>query len=271
MLICPICQEKLKAEEKRAVCPNGHSFDRAKEGYFNLLMATGKGGHGDDKAMLLARRAFLERGYYEHLLLALEQEISARFPENGVFLDAGCGEGYYTAHIADCLKKEGKKPNVFAFDISKDASRLAAKKCKDRAEIFVGSCYRMPFLSESVDALLSVFSPFAGEEFFRVLKPGGFLFCAVPEPLHLFELKEAVYENPVLNEKKAEIGEGLSLCGERRVEKTIFLSDSDSIRSLFAMTPYAHKTSSEDMAKLEKLDALSVKTDFNILIYQKSF
>ena len=269
MLICPVCGEVLRREEKRVFCSKGHSFDRAKEGYLNLLMASGKGGHGDDKPMLLARRDFLEAGFYEHLLLALEEEILAHFPQNGVFVDAGCGEGYYTRAIAECLQKEGKNPQVFAFDISKDAARLAAKKMGDVAEVFVGSCYKMPLLSNSADVILSVFSPFAGEEFLRVLKPSGILVCAAPMPEHLFALKKAVYENPILNEKKAEIGDDFALLGERRERKTIFLSENKAIRALFGMTPFAHKTSVQDMAKLENLKELSVETDFHILTYQK--
>lgn len=270
MLICPICGEELKTEEKRAYCPKGHSFDRAKEGYFNLLPASGKGGHGDDKAMLLARRDFLERGYYRHLLLALEEEVFRYFPQKGTFVDAGCGEGYYTAAIADHLLLGGKEARVFAFDIAKDAARLVAKKIGPRGEVFVGSCYRVPLLSESCDMILSVFSPFAKEEFWRILKPNGILICAAPMPEHLFSLKKAVYETPFLNEKRAEIGEGFLLLEEKRVQKEIFLSEPESIRALFGMTPYAHKTSREDIKKLEALNEISVETDFHILIYKKT-
>lgn len=35
--ICPVCGQPLFAEEKRYFCPKGHSFDRAKSGYVNLL------------------------------------------------------------------------------------------------------------------------------------------------------------------------------------------------------------------------------------------
>jgi 23S rRNA (guanine745-N1)-methyltransferase len=265
----PDLRRNIKNRRKKAFCSKGHSFDRAKEGYLNLLMASGKGGHGDDKAMLLARRDFLERGYYRHLLSALEEEMARVFPANGILVDAGCGEGYYTSAIFDRLYREGKEPSLFAFDIAKDAARLAAKKIGSKGEIFVGSCYRIPLLSESCDAILSVFSPYAEEEFYRILKPNGVLICAVPMPEHLFSLKKAVYDNPLLNEKRACIGERFSLCLEKRVQKRILISEPDAIRALFGMTPYAHKTSREDMAKLDALKELSVETDFGILIYQK--
>ena len=37
LFICPVCAAALQREERRYICPAGHSFDRAKEGYCNLL------------------------------------------------------------------------------------------------------------------------------------------------------------------------------------------------------------------------------------------
>ena len=64
---CPSCQKPLCREERRLVCPAGHSFDVARSGYVNLLLSqqTGRKHHGDDKRMVKARSAFLERGYYD--------------------------------------------------------------------------------------------------------------------------------------------------------------------------------------------------------------
>ena len=61
------CQKPLCREERRLVCPAGHSFDVARSGYVNLLLSqqTGRKHHGDDKRMVKARSAFLERGYYD--------------------------------------------------------------------------------------------------------------------------------------------------------------------------------------------------------------
>ena len=39
LFTCPICGQPLCAEEDRYVCSGGHSFDRAREGYVNLLPA----------------------------------------------------------------------------------------------------------------------------------------------------------------------------------------------------------------------------------------
>lgn len=269
MLICPVCASHLQIEEKEAFCQKGHRFDRAREGYFNLFLSSSAKGHGDDKKMLQSRRAFLEKGYYSHLLKALEEECLSAMPEKGTLVDAGCGEGYYTAAVAESLERAEKSPFLYAFDIAKDAARLTAKKIGNRGISFVGSCYKMPLASSSADVILSVFSPFAGEEFLRVLKPGGHLICAVPMPEHLFSLKKAVYDLPKKNEKVAEISEGFEQVSFRRVEKKILLTSKEDVAALFGMTPYAHKTSREDVAKLEKISQLEVETDFGVLTYRK--
>lgn len=269
MLTCPVCSLALKVEEKGAFCENGHHFDRAKEGYFNLLLSSSGKGHGDDKGMLLSRRAFLEKGYYSHLLDALEKECVRVFPEKGVFVDAGCGEGYYTASMAEKFLSSEKKAALFAFDIAKDAAKLTAKKIGKKGTVFVGSCYKMPLESSSADVILSVFSPLAEEEFLRVLKPGGYLICAAPMPDHLFALKKAVYEVPKKNEKNVQMIPGFSQVSFQRVQKEIHLSCSEDVSALFGMTPYAHKTSRQDLAKLSLISEICVETDFGIYTYRK--
>ena len=98
---CPLCAAPLEREETRWFCPNRHSFDRASAGYVHLLPANQKHSRdpGDDKAMVAARSAFLEKEHYAPLrdalcAAAVESLAGSPFP---VLLDSGCGEGYYTA------------------------------------------------------------------------------------------------------------------------------------------------------------------------------
>ena len=51
-----------------------------------------------------------------------------------------------------------------------------------------------------MDLLLSVFAPYCGEEFLRVLKPDGQFIMIIPCENHLYGLKEAIYEKPYRNE-----------------------------------------------------------------------
>ena len=63
-LICPVCKEPLTVGEKAVVCPKNHSFDRAKEGSFNLIL-NGSPSAGDDPKMVSARKSFLGGGHYD--------------------------------------------------------------------------------------------------------------------------------------------------------------------------------------------------------------
>lgn len=101
LFVCPVCAEALQREERRYICPAGHSFDRAKEGYCNLLPVNRKHSKdpGDDKGMAAARERFLSKGYYEPLRRELCRLAVDRTGDAPTVLDAGCGEGYYTSGI----------------------------------------------------------------------------------------------------------------------------------------------------------------------------
>ena len=64
---CPKCKRAMTLVGNSKKCENNHSYDRAKAGYYNLLLGVGGGTHGDNTEMVEARRAFLSRGYYEPL------------------------------------------------------------------------------------------------------------------------------------------------------------------------------------------------------------
>lgn len=269
MLSCPICAKRLMLEEKRAICPEGHSFDRARQGYWNLLLSSSSGGHGDDAEMLRARRTFLEKGYYQSLACAVSESVCRLFPQDGVLLDAGCGEGYYTQKVTERLFRAGKKVRLFAFDISKEAVKMTAGRMKKEGNFFVASTYHIPMESESADMILSLFAPYSEGEFLRVLRPGGFLCRAVPLEDHLYSLKCAVYDAPTRNEGKASVGEGWNRISEERIRGMAHLQTPEEIEALFAMTPYARKTGQKDREKLKKLTSLDTQLDFGILLTQK--
>ena len=68
-IICPVCGENLTESGKSYICPKGHCFDKAKEGYVNLLTSSHKPGSaiGDNKDMAVNRRDFLTKGYFDAL------------------------------------------------------------------------------------------------------------------------------------------------------------------------------------------------------------
>ena len=270
-LICPVCGEVLTEEPRLCRCKNGHSFDRAASGYVNLLIAKQNGKiHGDDKAMVRARRDFLDAGYYEPLRRALCTEILNHADSGKLsLLDAGCGECWYTSEIKRTLEEAGIRADTVGIDISKEALKLGGKR--DRSlRLAVASAYRLPVADESCDVITNVFAPFAGEEYLRCLRSGGILLHVSPDERHLWELKEAVYERPYLNDAAPPVQEGLELCREQNLKFRINIEKNSEIKALFMMTPYAHKTSPEDMARLDSMEKLLVEAEFIIRTYKKS-
>src|SRR5699024_4209822 len=87
---CPLCGGPLWEVPGGLRCPEGHRFDRAREGYVHLLPVGQKHSRfpGDDKAMVNARRAFLDQGWYAPLREALEQLAAACTGGEPVVLDA---------------------------------------------------------------------------------------------------------------------------------------------------------------------------------------
>ncbi len=90
----------------------------------------------------------------------------------------------------------------------------------------------------------------------------------IPAENHLYELKQAVYEQSYKNEVKPYELEGFTLLEKRRVTERITLEDNQDIQNLFMMTPYYYKTSKTDTDKLFTLNTLTTTIDFEILCYQ---
>ena len=242
LFCCPLCAAPLEREEHQYRCPNGHCFDIAAAGYTHLLPANRKHSQnpGDDKGMVAARSAFLEKGYYAPLreaLCALVVRESGE-EEHPVLLDSGCGQGYYTAGLFRALSEAGKEPRIAGVDLSKFALRRAAKGLP-QGEFAVASVYRLPLADGSVDVLTNVFSPLAAEEFARVLRPGGLYCYVVPAPRHLWEMKEILYPEPYENPARREDYPGFQWQGAEQVRGRIALEDGVDIMALFGMTPYA--------------------------------
>lgn len=270
---CPNCAAPLVRGEGAYRCRAGHSFDISAAGYTHLLVANQKNSKnpGDDKAMVAARTAFLDAGYYAPLRDTL-CEVAARAcagKADPAVLDCGCGEGYYTAGIAAALEERNIPVRMAGIDISKFALKKAAKRLKS-GEFAVASAYHLPVADESADVLLNVFSPLALEEFQRVLKPGGLFVYVVPSALHLWEMKQVLYQNPYENEVKRDDYPGFEYVGARTVRETIHLIGSEHIMALFGMTPYAWKTPKAGVEKLKALETLDTQIGFDVHIYKKA-
>ncbi|MBQ8827282.1 MAG: methyltransferase domain-containing protein [Oscillospiraceae bacterium] len=269
--ICPKCGGKLDFDGNSYRCEKRHTYDRARSGYVNFLMPDQMNSKlpGDNKLMVNARKSFLSKGYYSKLMEKFCGAVKKYAPENAVILDAGCGEGYYTVNMAKAV------PDAFIMgtDISKTAVDAAAKRGKaDNASnllFSVSSVFHLPVESSSCNMLTTLFAPYCAEEFLRVLRPDGVMIMVIPSERHLIQLKEAVYDEPYLNEVKDFELEGFTLEEHINVADKIKLDSTEDILNLFSMTPYYYKTGEDGHKKLSALSSLETEIGFEILIYSK--
>lgn len=270
---CPLCGGALAREEHRALCPQGHSFDIARQGYVHLLPVNKMHAKvpGDSREMVESRRRFLEAGYYApfrqelcRLAAACAARLGSPQGEGLTLCDAGCGEGYYTAGLQEALPRA----QVCGFDISKLAVKAAAGRHKG-IPFAVASSFAIPLAAESVHLLTDVFSPLAEQEFARVVKPGGFFLYAVPGERHLFGLKEILYQEPYENPHRETDYPGFRFVERTQVRGEIFLPDGNAAGDLFAMTPYYWKTGVEGARRLQETQGFSTEIAFDFLVYQR--
>lgn len=118
------------------------------------------------------------------LVDALETECAFALyePEAGSFvLDAGCGTGNFSLKLArKGVRVEGVDLSVPMIDYAKEKAQASAYA--DQLHFQVGDLYELPFADETFDAVLSMAAfefihedERALEEFFRVVKPGGYV------------------------------------------------------------------------------------------------
>lgn len=260
---CPVCDEGLKVEDKSLVCHKGHRFDFSKWGSVNVLQSQKSKAkqHGDEKAMIVARKRFLDLGHYQVFRDALFDLIS--LPKGAHVLDIGVGEGYYGLPFLEASH------HVYGIDISKEAIEYAAKRNRDY-HLAVASSYALPLKNSSVDAAYVVFAPFSIAEVNRVLKPGGIFVEVFPLDHHLMAMKAVLYDKPYLNENEVKTYEGFKIVATRDVETTFTLESAEAIWDLFTMTPYYHRTPTTSKDRLRHLDHLVVDAGFKMVVYQKS-
>ena len=268
--ICPVCGKSLSDEEKLYRCKNGHCFDKSKFGYVNLLQSQKSSAkrHGDDRLMVRARREFLDSGYYRFLRESLCGVCGKYLPDGGDFLDAGCGECYYSSGLKDFYSENKTEIFVAGVDISKDALEYASKR-KSGIPLAVASLFDLPFEDESFDAVLNIFSPDADDEFCRVLKNGGYLIKIIPLENHLLGLKAAIYDKPYLNDVPDAKIDKFSCVKTTQVKMNLTLDSNEAIQSLFRMTPYYYKTGIDDQQKINNLSYLETQAEFEIRVYRK--
>lgn len=264
---CPVCGRPLICGEKTWHCGAGHSFDVARQGYVNLLTVSQKHSRnpGDTRDMVAARRAFLDQGFYAPVAETLCTILEEAIPPDGTVLDAGCGEGYYLSQVHSCLPEA----RLCGLDISRDAVRYAAVRCRDACWI-TGTAARLPFFDRSFDAVLSMFALTAAEEFARVLRPGGIFVQVLAGRAHLSGLKTLIY--PTLTEKAPIVPApypGFSLQAARELTFPLELSSNAQVMQLLAMTPHFWRISREGAQRAAEAPSLRDEAQILFHIYRR--
>ena len=268
---CPVCKGVLTDDGRTYRCEKNHCFDKAKQGYVNLLQSqkSSKKRHGDDALMVKARQDFLEKGFYNDLCRNLINVVVKFATDEVTLIDLGCGECWYTAQLFERLSENCNNPSVFGIDISKQALIAGSKRCKN-LKLAVASTADIPMPDESCDIAVCVFAPYSDDDVRRILKRGGVFIKAFPLENHLMGLKSAIYEKPYKNEVTEETPAGFEKIDFIHTDNTIALDTNEDILNLFRMTPYYYNTSQSDRQKLEKYDSLKTKVEFLITEYKKN-
>lgn len=255
LLACPACTGSLglTPDRRSVACPEGHTYDVARQGYLNLL-----GGqqprNADTTAMVSAREAFLSAGHYgpiaEHLAA-----LAARRGRELTVLDAGGGTGYYLAAVLGSL--HGARG--ISLDVSVAAGRRAAKAHSRVGAVVADVWKRLPVLDGAVDLVLDVFAPRNPTEFARVLKPEGHLIVVHPEPDHLAELIGPLNLLSIDAGKAERLDAGLGslfTCEKRQPLRFNASMDRAAVQEVVGMGPNAFHLSAAQIE--ESLDSLSL-------------
>ena len=262
-LICPLCGEALEKREKQLVCPRGHSFDIARQGYVNLLTVQQKHSldPGDTREQVLSRRAFLDTGLYRPIAQAL-MDAAREYGARGELLDVGCGEGYYCAALSQALGLP-----LTGLDISKEAVRCAAARYKN-ARWLCATAAHIPLPAESVGVLTSLFALTLPAEFRRVLRKDGLFFQVLAAEDHLLGLKSIVYDELTRKQKDtAPALPGFALLESRQV-RFPFTVEGAQIQCLFSMTPHLFRIGKAGAQRLAQTQILHDTASCVLNIYR---
>lgn len=264
-LACPKCHLPLKRINKTYQCDNKHNYDIAKQGYINLLLNPDKSSNnpGDSKESLIARRAFLNQGYYDPILMEVVNYIKPHSKEKMEIFDLGCGEGYYTYRMKELL---GNDHTYYGLDISKKAMQMATHYDKSIYWI-VGNSKNIPINDHSLDVITALFTVVNKDEIERCLKKDGYMIHVTANREHLIEIKHLIYD-----EIKVKSDEHIRLpftaLESYDFKKKVSITNREDALNLLKMTPHYYHIKKEKRDVLDTLDALDITIDIRVTVYR---
>jgi 23S rRNA (guanine745-N1)-methyltransferase len=268
-LACPLDGASFGTYSKTLRCPNGHSFDEARQGYVHLLPVQHKKSRepGDSPAMVEARTRFLDAGFYRPIseqlnTLALKQLPTA---DHLCVVDAGCGEGYYLVNFLAALLERGgaNSATLIGLDIAKPAVHAATRRNKQITWL-VASNRNPAVVPNTVDMIFCMFGFPDYAAFRHILKPGGMLVLVEAGSEHLLELREIIYPEvrkspPPSLEKAEQQGFSLEEMSELRYQTDAL--KREQIADLLVMTPHLYRATREGKEAAAKLESIRLTVD----------
>ncbi len=267
---CPVCHQPLNVGSSGWLCVSNHSYDLAKEGYCNLLLANQKNSKepGDSAEMIAARRQVLDAGIYQPLAEKLRDLVADIAPKTGskTLLDMGCGEGYYLGQV---LQGKNGVINAYGLDISKSAIRRAAKRYK-AISFTVASNFQPPVQQGSVDIVLRIFAPAPAGVVAGLLKEKGFYLIVTPGENHLRQVREKLYADVRQHINEPEVPEGFLLQKREPVRYSVDNMRPEVLGAIVSMTPFQWKGSEEGRSQLSEQGLPVLDMDFVVSLYTKA-
>jgi 23S rRNA (guanine745-N1)-methyltransferase len=218
-LRCPLCRDQLTVRSSAGegsrpalVCGAGHSFDAARQGYYNLLVGKGTVFEADSGDMVAARFSFLDSGHYRPLAEAVAAAVSARASAGTPFtvLDSGTGTGHYLRAVLDDVRRVSGDVSAVALDISKFALRRAARLNPEAVNLACDVWQPLPVADAAVDVVTVIFAPRNASEFARIIKPDGRLVVVTPRAGHLASLADLAGMLSIEDHKDARLADSLA-------------------------------------------------------------
>jgi 23S rRNA (guanine745-N1)-methyltransferase len=260
-------ERQVSGASARFVCPRGHAYDVAREGYVNLLQVQDRKSSvpGDSKEAVAARRRLFDAGFGKPLLDALLPMVEGLAPPKGsAVLDVGCGEGTFLAAVAEKFELEG-----WGVDISTPAIEAAARRHRREHWVVANADRGLPFPDASFRTVMTIAGRRHATEFRRVLAEGGRLVAAVPAEDDLRELRAALHGNALIIDRFGPLLsalEGSFRLETRKVVRHAARIEAKGLLDLLSSTYRGARRSQTDA--IAKLDSMDVTTSWTLCSFR---
>ena len=277
-IACPLDALPLHQDGSVFHCSNGHSYDKSRIGYLNLLPVQFKpsGDPGDSKSMVNARQHVMASGVFDEIAAKIcDLVITIRNRQERPFhvVDAGCGEGFFTNKIIQALNtgdnQQSESCQILGVDISK-AAIVAACKAYRTLNWAVANNKRLPIVPGSTDLITSLFGFECWQHWAEVQTKAQSVLVVRAGPNHLIELRRLIYDTVEVTSPASSpvaLESGYQLQQEHHLS-LLQKVPSEVLSSVLEMTPHIHRI---NKAKLDAVDfSNAMMVTFEVTIFEYS-